>query len=108
MSIMLRALSCLPRFVREYITSDMLIPPIYNNPSKVQLVRLSHIYFEHPDLQAFKKFAQDFGFTECKRSQTKIWYSGYGKDPYVYVASKSNDGKPRFGGAAFVAASQEE
>jgi hypothetical protein len=40
---MLTVLSMLPRPVREYIMPDMLIPPISNNPSKVQLVRLSHV-----------------------------------------------------------------
>ena len=88
--------------------SEMLIPPIKNDPSKVQLLRISHIYFEHPDLAMFEKFARDFGFIEEKRTEDKIYYRGYGKDPYVYVASRSTDGTPRFGGAAFVAASEKE
>jgi Glyoxalase/Bleomycin resistance protein/Dioxygenase superfamily len=108
MSFMLSLISHLPKFIREYIMPDMLIPPISNNPSKVQLIRISHIYFEHPDLQAFGKFARDFGLIECARSRDKIYYRGYGRDPYVYVASKSNEERPKFGGAAFVAASQEE
>ena len=105
---MLSLIASLPKFVRDYFVTDMLIPPISNNPAKVQLTRLSHVYFEHPDLKKFEKFANDFGFMEAKRSGSTIYFRGYGIDPYVYVTSKSKDGKPKFGGAAFVAASQEE
>ncbi|KAJ6096514.1 Glyoxalase/Bleomycin resistance protein/Dihydroxybiphenyl dioxygenase [Penicillium sp. IBT 16267x] len=101
-------LSYLPRSVRERIIPDMRIPPISNNPEKIQLARLGHVYFEHPDLDKFSEFAKDFGFVEAKRTKDRIYYRGYGKDPYVYVASKSKDNKPRFRGPAFVARSQEE
>lgn len=87
---------------------DLRIPPISNDPSKVQLSRISHVYFEHPDLENFARFAQDFGFVEVQRTDDRIYYRGYGIDPYVYVASRSNDGKPRFRGPAFVAASEED
>lgn len=87
---------------------DMLIPPITNEPSKVQLARISHVYFEHPDLDKFREFAKDFGFVEAKVANDHIYFRGYGMDPYVYVATKSKDGKPRFLGPAFVAASEEE
>lgn len=106
MSFVLNAISYLPKFAREYIMPDMLIPQISNNPSKVQLVRLSHIYFEHPDLKQLGNFAKDFGLVVEKWIGDNIYLSGYGKDPYVYVASKSKDGKAHFGGAAFVAASR--
>ncbi|KAJ4856759.1 hypothetical protein T069G_10127 [Trichoderma breve] len=87
---------------------DMRIPPISNNPSKVQLVRIAHVYFEHPDLEKFSEFAKDFGFVEVHRINGRIYYRGYGRDPFIYVASQSPDGKPRFRGPAFVAASQDE
>ncbi|KAH7126057.1 Glyoxalase/Bleomycin resistance protein/Dihydroxybiphenyl dioxygenase [Dactylonectria macrodidyma] len=106
--ILFSVLSKLPRSLREAIMPDMLIPPISNDPSKVQLARISHVYFEHPDLDKFAEFADHFGFVEEHRTTDTIYFRGYGKDPYVYVASKSKDGKPRFRGPAFVAASQEE
>jgi hypothetical protein len=86
---------------------DMRLPDISNNTSKVQLARISHVFFEHPEPEAFSEFAKDWGFAEAKRTEDKIWFRGYGVDTYVYVASKSRDGNPRFGGAAFVARSQE-
>lgn len=104
----LTVLSKLPRSLREAIMPDMLIPPIANNPDKVQLSRISHVYFEHPDLQKFRKFANDFGFIEAQAEQDCIYLRGYGIDPFVYVASQAKDNKPRFRGPAFVAASEEE
>lgn len=86
----------------------MKIPDIINNDSKVQLSRIGHVYFEHPDLDAFATFAKDFGFEEAHRTDERVFYRGYGRDPYVYVASRSKDGNPRFNGAAFVAKSAAE
>ncbi|ORX96761.1 Glyoxalase/Bleomycin resistance protein/Dihydroxybiphenyl dioxygenase [Clohesyomyces aquaticus] len=108
LKLLFNILSKLPRVLRERLMPNMLIPPISNNPSKVQLERLGHVYFEHPDLEKFSKFAKDFGFMETKRGKDRIYFRGYGKDPYVYVASRSKDDKPRFRGPAFVARSAEE
>lgn len=108
LNIALSILSKLPRFIREAIMPDMLIPPIANDPSKVQLSRISHVYFEHPDLEKFREFAKDFGFVETQVTKDRVYFRGYGKDPYVYVASKSKDAKPRFLGPAFVASSEED
>lgn len=105
---LLAVLSKLPRRLREAIMPDMLIPPISNSPEKVQLVRPAHVYFEHPDLEEFAKFGKDFGLIEVARRGGTIYFRGYGKDPYVYVAAQSKDGQPRFNGPAFVAANEGE
>jgi hypothetical protein len=68
----LTVLTKLPRFIREAIMPDMLIPPISNDPSKIQLNRTSHVYFEHPNLSKFSKFAADFGFVEADRGLA-VW-----------------------------------
>ena len=108
LQLILSVVSKLPKPIRNAITPDMRIPPIANPPSKVQLARPAHIYVDHPDLDEFAKFAADFGFIEEARTEETIYFRGYGKDPYVYVACKSKDGKPRFRGAAFVAVSRED
>ena len=108
LQIALTILTKLPRFIREAIMPDMRIPSIVNDPSKVQLARIGHVYFEHPDLNRFRAFAKDFGFVEERSTDDRIYFRGYGRDPYVYVATRSKDGKPRFRGPAFVAASQAE
>ncbi|EWZ32971.1 Glyoxalase/Bleomycin resistance protein/Dihydroxybiphenyl dioxygenase [Fusarium oxysporum Fo47] len=87
---------------------DMRIPTITNDLSKVQLSRIAHVYFEHPELDKFDRFADDFGFVKEAQVGDTIYYRGYGIDPFVYVATKSKDGKQRFLGPAFVAASEEE
>lgn len=81
---------------------------ISNSPQKVQLVRIAHIYQKHPDLQKWEVFAKDFGFVEAARQGGKIYFRGYGKDPYCVVASASENGKKEFGGAAFIAKTEED
>jgi len=104
----LKVMENLPAFLRHRIMPDMYFPEVKNNPSKVQLERLSHVYFEHTDLKQFAAFAIDFGFVEQARNGDTIYFRGYGVSPYCYVATKSKNGKARFLGAAFVAQSQEE
>ncbi|PVH70660.1 Glyoxalase/Bleomycin resistance protein/Dihydroxybiphenyl dioxygenase [Cadophora sp. DSE1049] len=88
------------------MSPDMLVPQAINDPNKVQLTRLTHVYFEHPDLNVFSEFAKAWGFVEAHRHDDTIYYRGYGIDQYVYVAKKS--AAKAFKGAAFVAANQAE
>lgn len=91
-------------------TSGRIALPIRNSPTKIQLNRLAHVYHSHPDLDAFHQFALDFGFVEATRSSdgNTIYYRGYGKDPCVYVATKSADGEKHFGGAAYIAQTESD
>jgi hypothetical protein len=79
-----------------------------HSPKKVQLARISHIYQKHPDLGRWEQFAKDFGFVEVTRQGGNIYYRGYGKDPYCVVASDSESGRKEFGGAAFIAKTEED
>lgn len=79
------------------------LPTITNDSSKIQLERIAHVYFDHPDLDSFNQFALDFGLVEAFRSDDHILYRGYGVDPYCYVARRSNTNTSTFGGAAFIA-----
>ncbi|KAH1281060.1 hypothetical protein KXW56_004279 [Aspergillus fumigatus] len=93
----------LPKSWQDWILPPSSIPTVANNPSKVQLSRIAHVYFEHKDLEKFDRFAKDFGFIPAERKGNTIYYRGYGKDPYVYVASQSQTGRSRFLGGAWVA-----
>lgn len=84
------------------------LPEIHNNPSKIQLERIAHVYFEHSDLDAFDAFATDFGLVEAYRDQDNILYRGYGVDAYCYVATRAKTESPAFQGAAWVAQTQED
>ncbi|KAH7024518.1 Glyoxalase/Bleomycin resistance protein/Dihydroxybiphenyl dioxygenase [Microdochium trichocladiopsis] len=108
MTLLLSVVSKMPKPIRDSV--EMRIPDITNDASKVQLLRPSHVYVEHPNLDQFAKFAADFGLVEASRSRTgdTIYFRGYGRDPYCYVATKSRDSVPRFKGGAFVARSRED
>lgn len=55
------------------------IPPVSNSLDKIQLDRLAHVSFAHPDLQTFDGFANAFGFEVAHRSEKAIYYRGWGK-----------------------------
>jgi hypothetical protein len=103
--VIVNTLTYLPKFMRDFLVPPMPIVEVKNDPSKVQLDRISHVYFQHPDIEKFAKFAKDFGFVEATRTKNTIYFRGYGKDQYVYVATK---GRAEFKEVTFVAASQEE
>lgn len=100
-------ITLLPKKWQDWILPPSSIPTVQNNPSKVQLSRVAHVYFEHSDLETFELFAKDFGFIEAEHKGDTIYYRGYGRDPYVYVASRSPTRRSRFMGAAFVAKDEE-
>ncbi|KAJ5629929.1 hypothetical protein N7528_003586 [Penicillium herquei] len=103
----LDVLALLPQKWQNWILPPSSIPTVQNDPSKVQLSRIAHVYFDHHDLEAFAKFAKDFGFVEAERKGKTIYFRGYGIDPYIYVASQSSKSKSQFKGAAFIAKDRE-
>jgi hypothetical protein len=99
----------LSRFNNKYTSmASLVLPPIRNNPDKIQLARISHVYQAHPDLERWKVFAKDFGFEFVAESDKQVFYRGYGKDPYICVASQSTSGGKEFGGVAFLANSEAD
>ena len=81
---------------------------VKNSPEKVQLSRIAHVYQKHPDLRKWEQFARDFGFVEEARDGEKVYFRGFGKDPYSVVASASDSGRKEFGGTAFVAKTEQD
>ena len=78
---------------------------------KINLLRPSYVVYEHVDLETFKKFANDFGLEEVTAStdQDNIFFRGYGKDQFVYIARQAPAGsQPRFVGGGFCATSEED
>lgn len=89
---------------------------------RVQLTRLSHMRYQHPDLDVLSDFMLslchlvffyvecrlnllDFGMTVAKRTESEVWFRGYGVDQYVYYATK---GPKKFLGGVFAIDSKEE
>jgi Glyoxalase/Bleomycin resistance protein/Dioxygenase superfamily len=73
---------------------------------KIQLVRIAHIYYTHTDLEKANKFLLDFGFVETEHRDDRIFYKGYGTEPFIYCAIQGDSNS--FTGAAFVVESLSE
>lgn len=80
---------------------------VSSTAEKIILVRPAHVYYKHVDLSKAHEFLLDFGFAEAKRvGDTKIYYRGYGPDPFVLCAEKGDE--DAFGGAAFIVESETD
>ena len=77
-----------------------------NGNRKITLVRITHVIYQHKNLENQRKFLEHFGFSECKRVGPKTYYRGYGVDPWVYCAVDGEEDK--FLGAGFVVQSEED
>lgn len=76
------------------------------DPSKqIKLVKLVHMRYQHPDLDVITTFLRHFGMHVVKRTDTQVWYRGYGPDAYVYYAQK---GEKKFLGGTFEVESADE
>ncbi|PGH18987.1 hypothetical protein AJ79_00020 [Helicocarpus griseus UAMH5409] len=61
--------------------------------------------YQHPGLDEITQFLQDFGMHVAKKTDTKVWYRGYGPDQYIYYAQK---GPKKFLGGTFEVESYAE
>ncbi|KAF4277199.1 hypothetical protein CNMCM8689_004908 [Aspergillus fumigatus] len=74
--------------------------------NQIRLVKLAHMRYQHPDLDAITAFLQDFGMKVVKKTDKEVWYRGYGTDPYVYYACKGP--KKEFLGGTFEVESHQD
>lgn len=70
--------------------------------SKVKVIRLAHVVYQHPDLEKALSFLFDFGFVEERRTANRVYLRGYGVQPFVYVAEQSPDDRRHFIGGYWV------
>lgn len=73
---------------------------------KISLKRIAHVYYKHADIEKAKEFIDDFGFFPAGTSGKKLYYRGYGTEPFVICIESAE--KNEFGGAAFVVDSEED
>ncbi|KAK1674586.1 Glyoxalase/Bleomycin resistance protein/Dihydroxybiphenyl dioxygenase [Colletotrichum godetiae] len=73
---------------------------------KINLVRIAHINYTYQNLERAEAFFRDFGFVEASREGSRVYYRGYGPEPFVLCAEAG--AKDAFGGAAFVVESEED
>jgi hypothetical protein len=82
--------------------NDIVKPSV----DKIKLVRIAHVYYKHADIEKAKEFVDDFGLFLSAEVGNKLYYRGYGTEPFVICIEKAD--KNEFGGAAFVVESEEE
>jgi catechol 2,3-dioxygenase-like lactoylglutathione lyase family enzyme len=75
---------------------------------KIRVVRLSHVHYQHPDLDKALAFFSDFGLVQEGHRNGRVFLRGYGVQPYVHVAEQSPDGKRQFMGGYWVVESQKD
>lgn len=73
---------------------------------KIKLLRIAHVCYTHSDMDKAHTFLTDFGLTVAEQRGDKTFYKGYGRDPFVYCATKGTE--KAFGGAAFVVESMAD
>lgn len=81
--------------------------PIPENDSRIRLVTTSFVVYHHADLDKAKEFFLDFGMSIVEERNDEIFFAGYGAEPFLYVARRS-DGQSKFGGAAYEVESRKE
>ncbi|KAL5083549.1 hypothetical protein Trisim1_001361 [Trichoderma cf. simile WF8] len=73
---------------------------------KVSITRIAHVYYRYRDLDKAHSFLLDFGLIQVDRRQDRIYYRGYGTEPFVFCAEKADEDE--FAGAAFAVDSFED
>ncbi|KAK8105400.1 glyoxalase [Apiospora kogelbergensis] len=77
-------------------------------PRKIVLTRICHAYYKYQDMDRAVKWFNDFGFTEEKRvnGDEKIYFRGYGTEPWVVCAVKAD--RDEFAGVGYVVESEDD
>ncbi|KAL6404415.1 glyoxalase [Ilyonectria robusta] len=70
---------------------------------RIKILRVAHVYYKHKDIARQEQFLADFGFIETERCGGKIFYRGYGPDPFIYCLESGTEDE--FGGVGLIVAS---
>ncbi|OQO07451.1 hypothetical protein B0A48_07148 [Cryoendolithus antarcticus] len=75
----------------------------------IRLLKTAFVTYQHADLAKARQFLLDFGLTIAQEQPgCRIYFKGYGTEPYIYIAEQSSTGASNFGGAAYVVDSASE
>ncbi|WKT45359.1 Glyoxalase/Bleomycin resistance protein/Dihydroxybiphenyl dioxygenase [Fusarium oxysporum f. sp. vasinfectum] len=75
---------------------------------QIQLDKLLYTQYQHHNLEQANRFFIDFGFKPVKQSANLIFYRGFGKHPFIYVAERSPDNVKRFVGGGWLVSSKKD
>lgn len=66
-----------------------------SSDKRVTAVRLVSVHYQHPNLEKSVQFLKDFGLLEVSREGDRVYFGGFGQDPYIYVAEQAPGPEPR-------------
>jgi catechol 2,3-dioxygenase-like lactoylglutathione lyase family enzyme len=66
---------------------------------------MNYVIYQHMDLEPIRRFLLDFGMLVADESDDRIYFRGYGEEPFIYVAEKGAENK--FVGVGLKVASRE-
>ncbi|KAH6667460.1 Glyoxalase/Bleomycin resistance protein/Dihydroxybiphenyl dioxygenase [Halenospora varia] len=75
---------------------------------RIHVTKLSHVHYQHPNLEKASRFFEDFGFVQAGCSGNRVYLRGYGVQPLTTIAEQSPDGNRHFIGGYWVVESIEE
>ncbi|EXJ66678.1 uncharacterized protein A1O5_10349 [Cladophialophora psammophila CBS 110553] len=81
--------------------------PIPVGDPRMRLLKTAFVIYYHADLAKARQFLLDFGLSIVEESHGEIFFTGYGSEPYVYIARQAKSDS-EFGGAAYEVESHEE
>ena len=84
--------------------------PLAASDARVRLTKTAFVVYYHSDLAKAHRFLVDFGLSAVEEHQSVdvVFYTGYGVEPFCYVAKLSQNGISHFGGAGYVVESRDE
>jgi hypothetical protein len=62
-----------------------------SNESRINLIRIAHVYYTHKEIDKAHEFLLDFGFQEVKRVDKDIYYRGTSSESFVYCARQGKE-----------------
>ncbi|KAH8714709.1 putative metapyrocatechase [Ilyonectria robusta] len=75
---------------------------------KIKVVRLAFVHYQHSQLETAAQFLEDFGLVEVSREGSRIYFSGFGADPYIYVAEQAPGPRRAFLGGTWAVESEND
>lgn len=74
----------------------------------INVTRLAHVHYQHPDLERALTFLNDFGMIQVDRREDRVFLRGYGVQPFINIAEQSSDDRRHFLGGYWAVDSIKE
>lgn len=74
--------------------------------AKISIKSIANVTYTHFEFEKACTFLKDFGLLEVSRTEDRVFFRGYGTEPYVYCAVKGSQAE--FGGACWTVDSLED